>query len=61
MNRSYNRNGNFYEVAYEVTTNLDDFAKYEQIRNQFVEKLDTCVTINEAQVLMSPLRLKNIK
>lgn len=60
VNRNYSRNGQLYEIVYELSTEIDDFAKYEQIRNLFVEKLDTCVTINEPKVYMSSLRLKNI-
>ena len=51
-----------YEVKYEVSATFDDFKVYEQLHNQFVEKLDmTTVTLLQPKFFLSSLRTDNIK
>ncbi len=50
-----------YLVVYEITGVLDDFKVYEQMHNQFIEKLDKTVTLLEPKFYHTQLRLESIR
>ena len=61
LSKIYNRVDNMYMVVYEITGVLDDFKVYEQLHNQFIEKLDKTVALLEPKFYHTPLKLESIK
>jgi len=61
ISKIYNRKDNLYEVLIEISAFFCDFAKYQQLHNLFVEKLDETVKVLPAEFSHTSLRVENLK
>ena len=50
-----------FEVLIEITATFNDFVKYQQMHNLFIEKLDGNVKVLQPQLFHTSLRLENLK
>ena len=50
-----------FEVLIEIVAIFTDFAKYQQVHNLLIEKLDASVKLLQPQLFHTSLRLENLK